>query len=78
MIDNNALISYLPMQKVALRPKPVFMGVSGESSVSGDSLGVRKNFAPRVSGFSNLVGDPHQTSTFEQAPIPACEADEVP
>jgi hypothetical protein len=45
VVDNNTFINHLPMQKVILRPEPVFMLVSAHSSVSGDSLEPQKYFA---------------------------------
>lgn len=42
VIDNNSVINHLPMQKVILRPAPVFMLISVCSSVSGDSQETRK------------------------------------
>jgi hypothetical protein len=40
LLDDNTLINHLPMQKVVLRPNPVFITVSVYSSVSGGSKSV--------------------------------------
>jgi hypothetical protein len=37
IVDNNTFINHLPMQKVTLRPDPVFMLASAHWAVSGDS-----------------------------------------
>jgi hypothetical protein len=46
VIDSNNFTVHLPMQKVILRPEPMFMLVSAYSAVSGDSLETQKYFAP--------------------------------
>jgi putative flippase GtrA len=45
------------MQKVVIRPEPMFMLVSASSAVSGGSLETQNYFASLVSCFINLVSD---------------------
>jgi hypothetical protein len=45
IVDNNTFINHLPMQKVTLRPDPVFMLASAHWAVSGDSLETQNYFA---------------------------------
>jgi hypothetical protein len=55
LVASNPLINHLPMQKVILRPDPVFMLVSESAAVCGDSLETQNYFAPLVPCFSKLL-----------------------